>query len=161
MLDNIHALQMALDSKNSDPARSQWMGVIQKVAAEVAAMVQQRAEKHPQEWAVEGALPAGCEWRASLSVRVPVGGEVRTTVAQAMVNDVLTRALAGPWQKKLVSEVERALVRTLRRQPTRRTDIYDRFVSLWLEREIKKAAGQRGLMAPEKLRLEVRGRVEV
>ena len=63
------------------------------------------------------------------------------------------------WESKLSGEIERALVRTLRRQPTRRADIYDWFVSLWLEREIKRAAGQRGSMSPEKLRLEVRERM--
>ena len=55
--------------------------------------------------------------------------------------------------------VQRALLRTLRRQPTRRVDIYDQFVALWLDREIRKVMGQRGSLsiAPQQLRLEVRG----
>ena len=161
VLGNLHALQTALDSKRSDPAKYQaWMGLISTVAGEVVANVQERCAHHSEEWSAEGALPTGCEWRGVLGKGVEQGGQILanlTVVAQAMVDDVFERVSTKPWRTKLTSEIQRAMIRTLARPPTRRADIYDRFVRLWLEREITKVAGQRGAAAPEKLRLEVSG----
>ena len=78
--------------------------------------------------------------------------------ARAAINDEKGRGGEGTtWRAKLSRVLERALIRTLRRQPTRRVDIYDQFVELWLEREIKKVMGQRGVaVTPQQLHLEVR-----
>ena len=56
----------------------------------------------------------------------------------------------------MLTVIERALLRSLRRQPTRRVDIYDEFEALYFEREVQKSMGQRGTnVAPQQMRLEV------
>ena len=58
--------------------------------------------------------------------------------------------------------IEGALLRSLRRQPTRRLDIYEEFVQLYLEREVQKSMGQPGAIcvSPRQLHFEV-GRMKL
>ena len=126
VLSNLFELQKALDAPHTDKKHVFWVGLLQKLAKELIARIEAMVEKNPAEWSKPEAMPEGCE-----------------------IHD-------RTWTTKLTRVLERALHRTLRRQPTRRVDIYDQFVGLWLEREIRKVMGQRGVaVTPQQLQLEV------
>ena len=159
VLANLHQLQLALDAPKDDQARVQWLGLLRQLSREMAVTVEAAVNKNPAEWDKPGALPEGCELDVS-DAKAPNGlgsQSVARVVAQDMVDAVFRQVRMAPWRSKLTAVIERALLRTLRRQPTRRVHIYNQFVAQWLDREIGKALSQRGLgVPPQQLRLEVR-----
>ena len=157
VLSNLFELQKALDAPHTDKEHVKWVGLLQKLAQEIVARVEGMVEKNPGEWKKAGAMPEGCE------IGDPPLKDGKASGGGTVVEDVKEKGRGGKgttWATKLSSVLERALLRTLRRQPTRRVDIYDQFVELWLEREIKKVTGQRGVaVTPQQLHLEVMGSV--
>ena len=149
VLSNLFELQKALDAPHTDKEHVKWVGLLQKLAQEIVACVEGMVEKNPGEWEKAGAMPEGCE------IGDPPLKDGKASGGGTVVEDVEEKGTT--WATTLSSVLERALLRTLRRQPTRRVDIYDQFVELWLEREIKKVMGQRGVaVTPQQLHLEVR-----
>lgn len=159
----------------TDKEHVAWSGMLQKLAHEIVVRVEGMIEKHPVEWQGEETLPEGCN--ASGWLQISQGGDggdggvaeadKRSSfeqaykarcraVAQAFATSCLKQACKARWRVTLEPTVQRALVRTLRRQPTQRVDIYDQFLGLWLDREIQKVMGQRGATSTPQLRLEVR-----
>ena len=146
ILAKLHELQTALDAANTDKERVAWSSIFQKFAHDIAIRVKAMIDKNPAEWQREGALPEGCD--ASDWLQIGEGGD----------GDDSDRVVAkAQWRVTFEATVERAVLRTLRRQPTQRVDIYDQFVGLWLDREIQKVMGQRGATSAPQLQLEVRG----
>ena len=183
VLSNLFELQKALDAPHTDKEHVEWVRLLQKLAQEIVARVEGMVEKNPDEWKKAGAMPEGCEignhplkdCQASGdegAEEEKEGGEVdeidEGLAVDQIVKDEEEEGKEGKggkgrggdgttWTTKLSRVLERALLRTLRRQPTRRVDVYDQFVELWLEREIKKVMGQRGVaVTPQQLHLEVR-----
>ena len=149
VLSNLFELQKALDAPHTDEEHVKWVRLLQKLAQKIVARVKEMAEENPGEWKKAGAMPEGCE------IGDPPLKDGKASGGGTVVEDV--GLLSRTWATKLSSVLERAVLRTLRRQPTRRVDIYDQFVELWLEREIKKVMGQRGIaVTPQQLHLEVR-----
>ena len=146
VLGRLQALQMALDADSKDEVRGKWLKVIKTIAQDMTTRVEAMVEKNPAEWDKDGALPEGCEISGQRGVPANAGWSTGDAdgVAQGSGEASTDGAAAGakqlvgtPWSRKLAGVVERALMRTLRRQPTQRADIYDEFVDLWLDREIR------------------------
>ena len=50
--------------------------------------------------------------------------------------------------------ISRMMIRALKRRPTRRTQVYDMFIDFYVDREIRKAMGQRGGVGGDELEFE-------
>ena len=81
-------------------------------------------KKNPAEWEKDGKMPEGCELSLSTSSTTTAEsmGDAGI-VAQAIVGDEFEKGSMAPWRSKMVGVLERALFRTLRRQPVVRVDM--------------------------------------
>ena len=81
-------------------------------------------KKNPAEWEKDGKMPEGCE--LSLSTSSSTTSESKGDagiVAQAMAGDESEQGRVAPWRIKMAAVLERALLRTLMRQPVVRVDM--------------------------------------
>ena len=149
ILASLGELQQALDGNGE--ARTSWLAELQAAADAVADRVEALVEKHYEEWGKDGMLPEGCGLgeQTQSNAKSKTEGKKRGGKAKA----VTTKRKVLP-KVSLATAVRKALLRTLKRQPTRRCDIYDQFVDMYIDREIGKSMGQRNTIAPEALKIE-------
>ena len=84
----------ALDATQQDAGHKKWVGLIQQLAQDVTVRVEAMVKKNPAEWEKDGKMPEGCEYLC-----------------------------CAPWRMKMAAVLERALLRTLMRQPVVRVDM--------------------------------------
>ena len=117
-------LPRALDATQQDAGHKKWVGLIQQLAQEITVSIEAMVNKNPAEWEKDGKMPEGCELSLSTSSSTTAEGMSNAgIVAQAMVGDVFETVRMVPWRIKMVGVLERALFRTLRRQPVVRVDM--------------------------------------
>ena len=81
-------------------------------------------KKNPAEWEKDEKMPEGCELSLSKSSSTTAEGMSNAgIVAQAMVGDESEQGRMAPWRMKMAAVLERALLRTLMRQPVVRVDM--------------------------------------
>ena len=114
----------ALDATQQDAGHKKWVGLIQQLAQDIAVSVEAMVKKNPAEWEKDGKMPEGCELSLIKSSSTTAEGMSNAgIVAQAMVDDESEKESMTPWRIKMVGVLERALRRTLRRQPVVRVDM--------------------------------------
>lgn len=178
----LNALQQALDLQDANnDDKKKWHEVIHKLSQDITSRVIALMKKTPAEWEKPGALPDGCKLAPSAlykeqekPIAIAEGeaeqkeelaerphGVVEQEAWEKQSREKTTEDAAWPdcivqWENKMSAVIERALLRSLRRQPTRRVDIYDQFVDLYFERAVQKSMGLRGSVAsPQQLKVEV------
>ena len=132
IISQLHGLQRALDAASMSKEKVEWSRLLRKLAKEVVARVEVMVEKNPAEWQKAGVLPQGCEvghWPRTKGD----GGGGASVVAQTFVDTCFKQVVLAPWRIKIEGAIERALFRTLRRQPTRRVDIYNQVKPLGIK----------------------------
>ena len=115
----------ALDATQQDAGHKKWVGLIQQLAQDIAASVEAMVKQNPTEWEKAGKMPEGCELSLSKSSSTTAEGMSNAgIVAQAIVDDVgFEQDDMTQWRRKMAGVLERALRRTLRRQPVVRVDM--------------------------------------
>ena len=114
----------ALDAEQHDTGHKKWVGLIQQLALDITVSVEAMVKKNPAEWEKDGKMPEGCELGLSKASKTTTGGMSDAgIVAQAMVGAVFEQVCMAPWRVKMAGVLERALLRTLRRQPVVRVDM--------------------------------------
>ena len=114
----------ALDATQQDAGHKKWVGLIQQLAKDITVSIEAMVKKNPAEWEKDEKMPEGCELSLSKSSSTTAEGMSNAgIVAQAMVGDVFDKVRMAPWRIKMVGVLERALFRTLRRQPVVRVDM--------------------------------------
>ena len=118
----------ALDATQQDAGHKKWVGLIQQLAQDITVSIEAMVKKNPAEWEKDGKMPEGCEYNCELSLSkssstTAEGMSNAGIVAQAMVGDESEQGRVAPWRIKMAAVLERALLRTLMRQPVVRVDM--------------------------------------
>ena len=114
----------ALDATQQDAGHKKWVGLIQQLAQDITVSIEAMVKKNPSEWEKDGKMPEGCELSLSKSSSTTAEGMSNAgIVAQAMVGDESEQGRMAPWRMKMAAVLERALLRTLMRQPVVRVDM--------------------------------------
>jgi len=102
--------------------------LIQQLAQDITVSIEAMVKKNPAEWEKDGKMPEGCEYNCELSLSkssstTAEGMSNAGIVAQAMAGDESEQGRMAPWRMKMAAVLERALLRTLMRQPVVRVDM--------------------------------------
>jgi hypothetical protein len=98
--------------------------LIQQLAQDITVSIEAMVKKNPSEWEKDGKMPEGCELSLSKSSSTTAEGMSNAgIVAQAMAGDESEQVRMAPWRMKMAAVLERALLRTLMRQPVVRVDM--------------------------------------
>ena len=105
-----------------DAGHQKWVGLIQKLALDITKRLAAMVKKNPAEWEKAGKMPEGCELSLSTSSSTTSESKGDAGVV-AMVGDESEKGSMTQWRIKMAGVLERALRRTLRRQPVVRVDM--------------------------------------
>ena len=113
ILGNLIELQHALESEGVH--RESWVALLQEASSVITERIRELISKNFTEWDKDGMLPDKCSLQEHESFRELMKSHKDTTDSRE----------ARRWKERLDAVVQKALLRTLQRPPTRRSDIYD------------------------------------